>query len=272
MTRAANPNLKWETTAQTNLGLDLGFFDNRLTATIDLYKKNTENLLLNRPVPSFTGFSVLLDNVGSLENKGLELTLGGTPLKEDFIWNTSANISFNRSEVTQLLNDLPMAIRTNTGGGYNIYSNSFSLMYLQVGQPMGQMRGYVNEGTWSESERTEAAKYGQLPGDPKWKDLNGDGEITRGNGIPFESGGTGDISVIGHSSPDFVYGWNNNLSYKAFSLSILFQGSHGNDIFNATRIKIEDPSIGASPALDDRWTPDNQNTDVPAFIDQVTRK
>lgn len=272
MTRAANPNLKWETTAQTNLGLDLGFFDNRLTATIDLYKKNTENLLLNRPVPSFTGFSVLLDNVGSLENKGLELTLGGTPLKENFIWNTSANISFNRSEVTQLLNDLPMAIRTNTGGGYNIYSNSFSLMYLQVGQPMGQMRGYVNEGTWSESERTEAAKYGQLPGDPKWKDLNGDGEITRGNGIPFESGGTGDISVIGHSSPDFVYGWNNNLSYKAFSLSILFQGSHGNDIFNATRIKIEDPSIGASPALDDRWTPDNQNTDVPAFIDQVTRR
>ena len=272
MTRAANPNLKWETTAQTNLGLDFGFLDNRLTASIDLYKKNTENLLLNRPVPSYTGFSVLLDNVGSLENKGLELTLGGTPLKGDFTWNTSANISFNRSEVTQLLNDLPMAIRTNTGGGYNIYSNSFSLMYLQVGQPMGQMRGYVNEGTWSESERTEAALYAQLPGDPKWKDLNGDSLITRGNGIPFESGGTGDVAVIGNSSPDFVYGWNNNMSYKAFSLSILFQGSYGNDIFNATRIKIEDPSIGASPTLDDRWTPDNQNTDVPAFISQATRR
>jgi len=272
MTRAANPNLKWESTAQTNLGLDLGLFGGRLTASIDLYKKNTENLLLNRPVPSYTGFSVLLDNVGSLENKGLELTLGGTPLKGDFTWNTSANISFNRSEVTQLLNDMPMAIKTNTGGGYNIYSSSFSLMYLQVGQPMGQMRGYVNEGTWSESEREEAAKYAQLPGDPKWKDLNGDGVITRGNGAPFESGGTGDIAVIGNSSPDFVYGWNNNLSYKAFSLSILFQGSHGNDIFNATRIKIEDPSIGASPALNDRWTPENQNTDVPAFIDQVTRR
>ncbi len=272
MTRAANPNLKWESTAQTNLGLDLGLFGGRLTASIDLYKKNTENLLLNRPVPSYTGFSVLLDNVGSLENKGLELTLGGTPLKGDFTWNTSANISFNRSEVTQLLNDMPMAIKTNTGGGYNIYSSSFSLMYLQVGQPMGQMRGYVNEGTWSESEREEAAKYAQLPGDPKWKDLNGDGVITRGNGAPFESGGTGDIAVIGNSSPDFVYGWNNNLSYKAFSLSILFQGSHGNDIFNATRIKTEDPSIGASPALNDRWTPENQNTDVPAFIDQVTRR
>lgn len=272
MTRAANPNLKWESTAQTNLGLDIGLFGGRLTASIDLYKKNTENLLLNRPVPSYTGFSVLLDNVGSLENKGLELTLGGTPLKGDFTWNTSANISFNRSEVTQLLNDMPMAIKTNTGGGYNIYSSSFSLMYLQVGQPMGQMRGYVNEGTWSESEREEAAKYAQLPGDPKWKDLNGDGVITRGNGAPFESGGTGDIAVIGNSSPDFVYGWNNNLSYKAFSLSILFQGSHGNDIFNATRIKTEDPSIGASPALNDRWTPENQNTDVPAFIDQVTRR
>ena len=117
MTRAANPNLKWESTAQTNLGLDLGLFGGRLTASIDLYKKNTENLLLNRPVPSYTGFSVLLDNVGSLENKGLELTLGGTPLKGDFTWNTSANISFNRSEVTQLLNDMPMAIKTNTGGG-----------------------------------------------------------------------------------------------------------------------------------------------------------
>lgn len=263
ISQPANPNLKWETTAQTNIGIDMGFFNGRLTATVDVYKKVTENLLLNRPIPSFTGFTTLLDNVGSVQNEGLEISLGGDPVRnKNFQWNTSFNISANRSKVLKLLNDFPMPIRTSTGGGYQIWSSSFSLMYLQVGQPFGQMQGYISEGTWKESERKEALKYGQLPGDAKWKDVNGDGQITR----------AGDVAVIGNSTPDFTYGWNNNMTYKNFTLSFLIQGTQGNDVFNATRVKTEKPSNGLSTNLTKRWTPDNQDTEVPAFIDQVTRR
>ena len=258
-----NPDLKWETTAQTDLGLDLGFFNDRLTATIDVYEKKTTDLLLNKQVEAYSGFSTKLANVGSVNNRGLEISLGGRPVQgADFRWTSNFNISFNRSKVVALLNDLPLAIRTNTGGGYQIYASGFSLKYLQVGQPIDQMRGYVNLGTWSEAERAEAAAFGQLPGDAKWKDVNGDGKITRD-----EDGN----QVIGNASPNFIYGWQNVFSYKNFDLTFLIQGSQGNDIFNAVRIKTENPTNGTSANLKNRWTIDNQHTDVPAFTSTLER-
>jgi TonB-linked SusC/RagA family outer membrane protein len=272
-TRAANPNLKWESTAQTNIGVDMGFFGGRLTATVDIYKKVTDDLLLSRPVPSYTGFTILLDNVGSIQNKGLEITVGGDPFVGDFRWNTSANITFNRSEVLALLEGQQfMPVRTNTGGGYQIWAtgNNNALMNLEVGKPFGSMRGFVNLGTWSESERVQAAAYGQLPGDAKWKDIAGATDAD-GNPIPDGKISTADLTTIGNTSPKFVFGWSNSMSYKNFTLTFLIQGSYGNDLFNATRIKTESPSIGASPNLNNRWTIDNQDTDVPAFIDQLTR-
>jgi TonB-linked SusC/RagA family outer membrane protein len=265
ITSAANVNLKWETTAQTDLGIDMGFFKGRLTATVDVYKKTTSDLLLNKPVPFYTGApsAQILANVGSVENKGLEITVGGDPVAGAFRWNTSINISMNRSKVLKLVNSLEMGLKTSTGGGYQIYNAaSNSLMYLKEGQPMGQMRGYIVEGTWAESESAEALKFGQLPGDQKYKDVNGDGKITE----------AGDVTLIGNSSPKFVFGWNNTMSYKNFTLSILIQGCEGNDIFNATRIQIENPSKGTSTALNNRWTNDNQDTDIPAFTDQITRR
>ena len=271
--RAANPNLKWESTKQTNFGVDMAFFKGRFTATVDLYKKVTEDLLLQRPVPTYTGFALLLDNVGSVQNKGIEITIGGDPLDGNFRWNTSANITINRSEVLSLLEgQLFMPIRTSTGGGYQIWAsgNNNALMNLEVGKPFGHMRGYINLGTWSESESEEAAAYGQLPGDPKWKDIAGATD-TEGNPIPDGKINKSDLTTIGNTSPKFVYGWSNNLSWKDFTLSFLIQGSYGNDIFNATRIKTESPSVGASPNLKNRWTTENQNTEVPAFIDQLTR-
>jgi TonB-dependent starch-binding outer membrane protein SusC len=262
MTRAANDNLKWESTTQIDLGADIGFFKGRLNFTFDAYKKVTENLLLNRPLPFYSGFSVLLDNVGSIQNKGIEFSVAGDPFAGEFKWNTGVNISMNRSMVLKLLDNLPMGIKTGTGGGYGIYKAlTNSLMYIQEGQPMGQMRGFIDLGTWKESEREEALAYGQLPGDTKYMDINGDGMIDEAN----------DLAVIGNSSPKFVFGWTNSLSYKNFTLIFLVQGSQGNDIFNATRIKTESPSIGLSPALKNRWTIDNQNTDIPAFTDQRTR-
>lgn len=272
-TRAANPNLRWESTTQTNIGVDMGFFRGRLIASVDLYRKLTDDLLLQRPLPSYTGFTLLLDNVGSVQNKGIEITVGGDPFVGNFRWNTSANITINRSEVLSLLEGQQfMPIRTNTGGGYQIWAtgDNNALMNLEVGKPFGSMRGFINLGTWSESERDYAAAYGQLPGDPKWKDIAGDTD-DNGNPIPDGKISLDDLTTIGNSSPKFVYGWSNSMFYKNFSLTFLIQGSYGNDIFNATRIKTESPSVGASPNLNNRWTPDNQETDVPAFIDQLTR-
>lgn len=261
--RAANPNLKWETTEQTNLGIDLGFFNERLFATLDLYKKVTTDLLLNKQVEAYTGFASILSNVGSIRNKGLEISVGGNPLAHGSLkWSTGVNISFNRGVVLALLDDAPLAIRTNTGGGYQIYGSGFSLKYLQVGQPLDQMRGYVNLGTWSEAERDEARAMGQAPGEAKWKDVNGDGKITR------DADGQ---EVIGNATPKYIYGWNNTIRYRDFDLTFLVQGSYGNDIFNAVRIKTENPPVGLSANLRNRWTTDNQDTDVPVFLSSRDR-
>ncbi|MEO9021513.1 MAG: TonB-dependent receptor [Ginsengibacter sp.] len=253
---AANPNLKWENTSQTDIGLDIGFFDGRLNATIDVYKKLTTNLLLNRTLPSYSGLRSIIDNVGSVENKGLELAISGDPLTGIVRWNSGFNISWNRNKVLNLGENDRINYRT-TYGGYGL-KNGF--MQLRVGEPFGQIYGYGYEGTWKLDEAAEAAAFGQLPGDPKYTDFNKDGKIN-----------AKDIMKIGNTSPDFIFGWSNRVTYKSFELSFLVQGSQGNDIFNESRIRLEDPNEGTSTHLLDRWTPQNQNTDVPAFIDQVTR-
>lgn len=263
LSNPANPNLKWETTAQTDLGLEFGFFQNRLTGVVDVYRKKTTNLLLNQLLPYYTGFTSVLTNVGAVENKGLEIGIGAKPVvNSDFRWSSDLTISFNSGKVLALVDSNALPIITNTGGGYNIYSSGYSVKYLKAGQPIDQMRGYVYEGTWKESERAAALAYGQLPGDPKWKDVDHDGKITRN--------GDGN-QVIGNATPKFIYGWNNSFTYKNFDLAFLIQGTYGNDIFNAVRIKTENPANGTSKNLNARWTSSNQNTPVPAFIDSRTR-
>jgi len=252
-----NPNLKWESTTQSNIGLDVSVFKGRLNATVDLYIKTTKNLLLKRTLPGFTGFSSIMDNVGSVENKGLELSISGDPLAGEVKWNSGFNISWNRNKVLDLGEVSRLEFKT-TYGGYNL-KNGF--MQLRVGEPFGQMYGYGYEGTWKTSEATQAAVFGQLPGDPKYTDFYPDGKID-----------SKDIMMIGNAIPDFIFGWTNRLSYKNFELTLLIQGSKGNDIFNQGRIRLESPFEGTSIRLLDRWTETNQDTDVPAFIDDITRQ
>jgi TonB-dependent starch-binding outer membrane protein SusC len=252
-----NQSLKWESTTQSNIGLDVALFKGRLTATVDFYLKTTKDLLLNRTLPGYTGFSSIIDNVGSVENKGLELSIGGDPLTGEVKWNSGFNISFNRNKVLDLGEVTRLEYKT-TYGGYGL-RNGF--MQLRVGEPFGQMYGFGYEGTWKTSEASAAAAFGQLPGDPKYTDANHDGNITKD-----------DIMIIGNAIPKFIFGWSNRISYNSFELTLLIQGSEGNDIFNQGRIRLENTFEGTSIRLLDRWTPDNQNTDVPAFIDNVTRK
>jgi len=254
---AANPSLKWENTTQTDLGVDIGLFNDRLQFTADVYTKTTRDLLLSRELPGYTGLSSVIDNVGSVQNRGLELSISGDPVRGQFRWNTGFNISFNRNKVLDLGGLDKISYRT-TMGGYGVNSN---FMFLVEGEPFGQMYGYGYEGTWSEKDAATAAGYGQLPGDPKYTDLNKDGAID-----------TKDLKVIGNAFPDYIFGWTNRLTYKNFELTFLIQGTQGNDIFNQARIRLENPSEAVSTRILDRWTPQNQDTDIPAFTDQLTRQ
>lgn len=247
----ANPDLRWEVTTQTNIGLDIGMFNGRLVATADVYKKTTKDLLMYRELPLSSGFSSLISNVGSIENKGLEITLGGDPLVGDLNWNTSFNISFNRNTVLDIGDNERIPFDA-TDGGYGINSG---ILFMVKGEPIGQMYGYGYEGAWMESQRSEAAAYGQLPGDAHFNDYNQDGNID-----------SEDIMVIGNAIPDFIFGWSNRLTFKNFDLSFLIQGTRGNDIFTQGMIGLE-----TDARILDRWTPENQDSNIPGFIDAKTR-
>lgn len=254
---AANPNLRWESTAQTNLGMDLGLFQGKLTATVDYYRKTTDDLLLSRPLPGYTGFSSIIDNIGSIRNQGIEVAVGTNLQFGELSWSSNFNVSTNNNTVLNLGNADRISFRT-TKGGYGLAEN---FMYLEKGQSFGQMYGFGYEGTWTQAEAAEAAAYGQLPGDPKYRDVDDNKIINRD-----------DLMVIGNALPDLIFGWTNSLSYKQFEFSMLWQGTQGNDLFNQSRIRLERPGEGTSSRLLERWTPQNQNTGVPAFIDELTRQ
>jgi TonB-dependent starch-binding outer membrane protein SusC len=248
----ANPNLKWESTSQADIGVDISLFKGRLTSTIDVYRKVTDDLLMPRQVPDYYGVSSIIDNVGSIENKGLEILIGGDPVVGKVRWNTSFNITINRNKVLDLGEGVTKIGYTPTSGGYNLGSE---YMFLEVGQPFGQMQGWQYLGLWKSSEDAEARKYGQLPGMPKYADLNNDG-VVDGK----------DKTTIGYGYPKFTFGWSNMVTYGGFEFSFLITGSYGNDLFNTLRIRRESYEAN-DPKVWNYWTPQNQDTDVPALYD-----
>lgn len=253
-----NPNLKWESTGQTNIGIDLSLFDGRLTSTIDVYRKVTKDLLMPRQLPDYVGVSRVIDNIGSIENKGIEILIGGDPIVGNFRWNTSLNFTMNRNKVLDLGPGVTKIGYTPTSGGYSLGSE---YMFLEVGQPFGQMKGWKYLGLWRSDEEAEARSYGQLPGWPKYADLSGPDGVPDGQVDGF------DKTTIGYGYPDFTFGWTNIFTYKNLELSFLITGSYGNQLFNTIRIRRESNWEGTDPKLWNYWTPENQDTDVPALYD-----
>lgn len=232
---APNPDLKWETTTQTNIGLDVSVLNSRVTLSVDAYIKKTKDLLSNVPLPSTTGLSYMPMNAGNIENKGLEFLISSHNIDNGaFTWKTDFNISFNRNKVTKL--DLVPVYRDAD------IENKGTVIIVREGLPLGSFYGYIADGVDPE---TGAMKY---------KDLDGNGEIN-----------DADKTVIGNAQPKFTYGINNELKYKNFTLSFLWQGSYGNDIFNASRIETEGmfDSKNQSTEVLRRWTTPGQITDIP---------
>lgn len=248
----ANPNLKWESTAQSDIGIDVSLFKGRLTSTIDVYRKVTDNLLMPRQLPGYVGVSSVIDNVGSVENKGLEVLIGGDPVVGKFRWNTSFNITINRNKVLDLGPGVEKIGYTPTSGGYSLGTE---YMFLEVGQPMGEIRGWLYQGLWKSTEEETARSYGCLPGTPKYADLNNDGLVDEK-----------DKTIIGRGYPKFTWGFTNLMTYNNFELSFLITGSYGNQLFNTLRIRRETYEAN-DPKVWNYWTPTNQNTDIPAHYD-----
>ncbi|HTF28726.1 MAG TPA: TonB-dependent receptor, partial [Flavitalea sp.] len=200
----ANPELKWETTAQLDLGFDLGVFQNVLTFTFDYYKKNTTNLLAAIPLPTSTGFSSALRNIGEIQNDGIELGLNAKILDKAVKWDVSAQISTNRNKVINLAGNSDIL---SPGIDIPFYSTT---NIARVGQPFGVFYGYQEDG---------------LTGDGliKYKDTDGDGIISASDRV-----------ILGSPYPDYIFGFNSNLSYKNFGLNFFLEGVQGNNIFWAT--------------------------------------
>ena len=257
-TQLGDQNLTWEKTTSSDLALDLGFLGDRITLSVDAYYRKTNDLLAALPLAGSTGFTTYTTNVGSLQNKGIEVDLQTINVKKkDFSWTTNFNISFNRNKILSLANsDAPY----NTG-----FANR-----QQVGSSAGAFYGYQTAGIFQNQAQIDAlnaaartatgsatATYQATltsPGDLKFADLNGDGVIN-----------TADQQIIGNSLPQFTGGFNNSIRYKIFDLSFLWQFSYGNKILNYTRVFAEGMNtiFGQFATTLNRWTPTNTNTNVP---------
>lgn len=261
-----NKDLKWETTEQWDLGIDLGFFRDRILFTADLYHKVTRDLLLNAELPYTSGFETAYKNVGSVMNRGMEFTLSTVNIKRRyFTWTTDFNIAFNQNRI--------LSLEDNKQNLYSFVTfesnyNNEPLYLTQVGKSTGMFYGYVYDGVYQYDDfnvsasgvyvlKSEVPSNGNTrgsiqPGDIKYKDLNGDGTVD-----------SYDRTIIGRGLPIHTGGFTNTFKWKGLTISAFFQWSYGNHILNANRLIFEGNTtvltfVNQFRSYEDRWTPENQ--------------
>ena len=232
-----NPFLGWETTAQTDIGLDLAFLHNRISLTADIYQKNTYDLLLQATMPASSGYESAMINVGSMRNRGIELSITAIPVQtKNFTWTSTLNFGMNNNTVTALANNQTTLI--STIDWHTRYSSQTPYV-TKVGMPTGLMYGYRYIGTYKYDEFSNGTllkdgipyfgvRENIRPGDPKYEDVNGDGVIN-----------DSDRTVIGIGQPLHTGGWNNTFNFYGIDLSIFMNWSYGNDLLNANRLVFE---------------------------------
>nr|WP_295934361.1 TonB-dependent receptor [uncultured Dyadobacter sp.] len=242
-TQLPNPDLKWETTSQLDIGVDFSLFANRLSGSIDYFHKQTKDLLLQLPVPRTTGFSTTFKNVGGLKNSGFEFALTSINVTAPFTWRSGLNFSVVKNEVTDL-GALPYIL-----GGSAGFTNDFTI--IRKGDPLNAYYGYVVDGVFQQNDDiARSAQPLARPGEYKYRDVNKDGIIN-----------SADRTILGSPFPDFTYGLNNDFTYGPFNLSFFFQGVQGSSLFNLNRTESENPISfrrnRLAESYTDRWTPSN---------------
>ncbi|MGV8094040.1 MAG: SusC/RagA family TonB-linked outer membrane protein [Mangrovibacterium sp.] len=245
----ANPGLKWETTGQLDLGIDMGILNDRIQLTADYYNKKTTDLLLNVNLPTSSGFSTVIQNVGAVRNRGYEVQLTTRNLVGDFKWTSVFTISHNRTELLDLGKDAqgnPITYKEVGTGG-----NWFPMI---LGNSMSQLYGYKVIGIYqSDDEAIANGEPGKKAGDYKFWNRDGNSTVDGD-----------DRMVLTHLEPKFTFGFNNTFNYKNFDLSLLFVGSYGNDIVNEFRkynITMNGKWTPTSEAFDKRWKGPGQGND-----------
>ncbi|WP_245893585.1 TonB-dependent receptor [Sphingobacterium gobiense] len=208
-----NSALRWEKTSQLNVGLDVAVLQNRLSATVEVYRSITEDMLLNVPIPDITGFSSQLTNVGKMRNSGVEILVSSKNVQGNFTWSTDVNFSLNRNKVLQL----------GPGNAPIYYTDNETTVRTAVGSPVSDYFGYVFDGVYNNITEIENSPHEGTtrPGDPIIVDINGDGQIT-----------TDDRTVLGNNQANFIAGITNRFGYKGIELSFLLQGRSGGEIVN----------------------------------------
>lgn len=244
----SNNNLKWESTSQLDIGLDMGFFKDRVTATIDYYNKKTTDLLLNVPIGQWWGFNSQLINAGSMRNAGVELGITTANISsKDFTWSSTFNIAYNEQKCLELAPGVSV-ISTNTANPSGVVSAK-EFTRLEPGKELGVIYGFEYLGVIKSGEKYDAQPNSK-PGDPKYADLNGDGQIT-----------PDDRTYLGNTNPHWIGGFTNNFHYKGFDLTVFFQGAFGYSLYNMNRLVLE--STTGTDVLNRFVAGKNENTDIP---------
>ncbi|MGN6437579.1 MAG: SusC/RagA family TonB-linked outer membrane protein [Agriterribacter sp.] len=239
VSRMGNPGLRWEKVRQVDFGLELGLFNNRVNIEFDWYRKRASDMLLSAPVPRSSGYNEVSRNVGSMENKGVEIALNTINIQTaNFTWSSLFNISINKNKVIALT------------GGSDIYSGA---TVIRVGEPVGSFFGRVHLGTWGSHEAAEAAVYNMKPGDVKYLDLNNDKVIN-----------DNDRTIIGKGIPDGFGTFMNTFQYKNWSLMVDLQFMYGNDVLDRSIHSAEDRQgiANSYKTVLNAWTEENQNTPI----------
>jgi TonB-dependent starch-binding outer membrane protein SusC len=253
-----NRDLEWETTKQTNVGVDLGILHNKITLTADYFHRQTDNLILGVTVPPSFGYinNTVIKNIGSMENNGLEFVLGYNGQAGDFSWNASANASFIKNKVLKLaegLTNLPAGADAADFGGWDVTNT-------EPGQSIQYFYGFIVDGIFQNASEVTSSPFqtaSTAAGDLKFRDLNKDGKID-----------ASDRTYLGSYLPKVSYGLNISANYKNLDLGIFFQGVQGNKIYNDTRVITEGMIrfFNAGKQVLNAWTPTNTNTNIPRAI------
>lgn len=261
--RVATPELKWETSIQYDAGVDLGFLNNRITSTVDLYYKQTRDLLMSEQIPSYTGYTTRWSNSGAVDNYGLEILVNADIFRRaNFSWISSFNISFNRSKVVDLGESTEMVL-SSTGLPVTNYA------IMREGYPLGMWYGYQIEGLYRSFEEIDRLpdnykSIGGLQKPPQSGEIDVQSYITPGRYKYVDQNGDNVIDesdrvMLGCAQPDFVGGFQNTFTYKNFSLLVGLEFSYGREVFNATRLNVEEAKGVNNQTLrfyENTWRPD----------------
>ena len=254
--RLANPDLRWETTEQVNVGLDFGLLEDRISGSVEWYRKHTFDMLLALPIPRSTGFSSRLTNVGEMRNSGWEVALTSNNLSGPVAWTTNVALTTVRNEVLDL-GGIPQIITGSAG-------QTSQIGIIEEGQPVYSFYGYQVDGIWQANDDYEATVDNVQPGDIKYRDVNGDSTVNADDRV-----------ILGNSIPDLIWSVGNTVRYKGFELYVFLEGVEGVSMLNQNLVETYFPTglrrnRYAEPLLN-RWTPDNPSDTYPSFVNPTAQ-